>query len=64
MGGAAPEAGGEKTCHSHDSSAKVNIMEVVTVMTVAIVKMIMARDAKSGRCGRYICAIFSAGANF
>ena len=22
------------------------------------------RDAKSGRCGRYICVIFSAGANF
>ena len=45
MGGAAPEAGGEKARHSHDSSAKVNIMEVVTVKTKRMVKMIMVMVA-------------------
>ena len=42
----------------------VSLMWVVVMMMVEVMLMGDPRDAKSGRCGRYICAIFSAGANF
>ena len=54
----------QEECLPHQRSAVWQCLAEICMVGARHCPDRSCRDAKSGRCGRYICAIFSAGANF